>query len=225
MRETRCNNGHIYDSDMYSDCPYCNGSNRTINFGYEEYNYDIGKTQMGSDDIGHTQMEDTTIGKTVMDNDGAENYGNTVAPKGFFDREDENGGKTVGVIRAPEFKGKEPVAGWLVCIDGPEKGKDYRIFCRVNTIGRSKSMDICINDPTVSRDKNARISYDPRNNDFHLFPAESSNTIYLNDRAVYVPTQLSAYDQIEFGKSKMLFIPLCGDRFHWNNNYRASDDR
>lgn len=220
MKETSCKNGHIYDSDIYSSCPYCNGSNRTISFDADSYSSNIGKTFM-DDSIGKTQMSDDSIGSTFMDDGYQGDFSKTVAPKGFLEKDDGEYGKTVGIIRVPEFKGYQPVAGWLVCIDGPEKGKDYRILCRVNTVGRSKSMDICINDPTVSRENNARISYDPRNNDFHLFPADSSNNIYLNDRAVYVPTQLSAYDQIEFGKSKMIFIPLCGDRFHWESDYRA----
>ena len=217
MRETACKNGHIYDSDMYADCPYCNGSNRSISFGGDAY-ADVGKTWMDNDDVGKTQMNDEGIGRTFMESNQLEDLNRTVAPKGFLEKDENEYGKTVGVIRAPEFKGIEPVAGWLVCIDGPEKGKDYRVLCRVNTIGRSKSMDICINDPTVSRDKNARISYDPRSNDFHLFPAESINNIYLNGKAVYVPTQLNAYDLIEFGKSKMLFVPLCNDQFRWDSD-------
>ena len=210
MKETTCSSGHIYDSDMYATCPYCSGSSRAIDFDSDSFKTTIGRTQMGNGDIG----------KTFMDTGSEDSYdGKTVAPRGFLseDEPSEDTGKTIGVFETPEFsKGIEPVVGWLVCIDGPEKGKDYRILCKVNTIGRSSDMDIFINDRTVSRDKNARISYEPRNNDFHLFPAESSNNIYLNNKAVYVPTQLSAYDLIEFGNSKMLFIPLCGEKFQWD---------
>ena len=214
MREKVCEKGHVYDSEVYLECPYCNGSNRTISFDADGYSPDIGKTTMG----------DAGVGKTFMEESASEKNWKTVAPKGFTYKDDSEDLKTVGVIQAPEFNGVEPVAGWLVCIDGPEKGKDYRIRCRVNTVGRSSAMDICIKDESVSRNNNARISYDSRANNFHLIPAESSTNIYLNDRAVYVPTLLSAYDQIEFGKSKMLFIPLCSDRFHWNNDRRVSDD-
>ena len=39
---------------------------------------------------------------------------------------------------------------------------------------------------------------------------------YGTDEAVYVPQELSAYDTIEMGKSKFIFIPLCGENFEWS---------
>ena len=29
MKLIRCNNGHFYDQDKFSSCPYCNGGNST----------------------------------------------------------------------------------------------------------------------------------------------------------------------------------------------------
>ena len=86
-------------------------------------------------------------------------------------------------------------------------------------------MDISINDPTVLPDKNARIAYDPRHNEFHLLPADNCNNIYLNDQAVYVPTKLKARDQIEFGESKMIFIPFCDEHFHWDKDDRSRNNK
>ena len=112
----------------------------------------------------------------------------------------------------------EPVVGWLVCISGPEKGKDFRIYGKNNTVGRSEKMDICIKgDTTISRENHARLAYDEKHNAFHLIPAESTNTIYLNDEPVYVPAKLTARDIIEFGDCKLMFVPLCDDNFSWKN--------
>ena len=43
-------------------------------------------------------------------------------------------GRTVGLIR--KRTGLDPVVGWLVCIAGPDKGRDYRIHSERNFLGR-----------------------------------------------------------------------------------------
>ena len=39
--------------------------------------------------------------------------------------------------------------------------------------------------------------------------------VYLNGNAVYAPSVLNKYDEIELGKSKFLFVPFCGENFMW----------
>ena len=39
---------------------------------------------------------------------------------------------------------------------------------------------------------------------------------YCNDEQVEMVRPLKAYDVIEVGKSRLLFLPLCGDRFKWD---------
>ncbi len=41
-------------------------------------------------------------------------------------------------------EGVNPVVGWLVCIEGIERGKDYKIISEKNFIGRSEEMHITI---------------------------------------------------------------------------------
>ena len=189
MAIQECGNGHLYDTDQYASCPYCQGGGNRINFGASE-NAPI-------DDIGAT-----------------------VAPASYRRQQEESDtGKTVGVFqRRMSF---EPVVGWLVCIEGPEKGKDYRIYAKNNTVGRSEKMDICIKgDTTISRENHARLAYDEKHNAFHLIPADSTNTIYLNDEPVYVPTKLTVYDAIEFGDCKLVFVPFCNEKFTWQKGFK-----
>lgn len=113
----------------------------------------------------------------------------------------------------------EPVCGWLVCIEGTRVGKDYKIKRGKNFIGRADDMDIQIlGDDKVSRRNHAIIVYDPKKKNNVLLPGESSGIAYLNGEAVYVPTQLAAYDVIELGKSKFLFVSFCGEHFEWEDN-------
>lgn len=151
--------------------------------------------------------------------------GATVAPQSYrkaMEEKEEDTGKTVGVFQK---KMKiEPVVGWLVCIEGPDKGKDFRIWAKNNTIGRSEKMDICIKgDTTISRENHARLAYDDKHNNFHLIPAESTNNIYLNEEPIYVPTKLGEYDVIEFGDSKFIFVAFCNEKFTWSDGLKQGE--
>ncbi|ATP40163.1 hypothetical protein CSE16_08930 [Solibacillus sp. R5-41] len=118
-----------------------------------------------------------------------------------------------------EIDGVNPVTGWLVCIEGPQMGRDYRILSEKNFIGRAEEMHIrIIGDNTISARNHAVIVYDPKKRNFFLLPGDASGLAYLNNEAVYTPTELAAYDVIQLGSSMFLFIPLCGVHFEWENN-------
>ncbi len=195
MALQECTNGHIYDTDQYASCPYCSGGNR-IDFGADT---GIGKTVAASAPVNHE-------------------IGATVAPVSYKNNQQESDiGKTVGVFQ--KKMSFEPVVGWLVCIEGPERGKDYRIYGKNNTIGRSEKMDICLKgDTSISRENHARLAYDKRHNAFHIIPADGTNSVYLNDEPVYVPMTLKANDIIEIGDYKLCFVPFCNDKFTWDDD-------
>lgn len=195
MALQECGKGHIYETDQYASCPYCVGGNR-IDFGTG-----------GSSEIG----------KTVAGNMGSSEIGATVAPMGYRNRQEESDiGKTVGVFQ--KKLSFEPIVGWLVCVEGPERGKDYKIFAKNNTIGRGDKSDICLKgDSSISRENHARLAYDQKHNTFHVIPADGANTIYLNDEPVYVPAFLRDHDIIEIGDFKLCFVPFCNDSFTWDN--------
>jgi hypothetical protein len=110
----------------------------------------------------------------------------------------------------------DPVTGWLICIDGPSKGRDYRILTEKNFLGRADGMDIQIlGDNYIAKRNHAVFVYDPKKRKTLLLPGDSQGLVYVNDEAVYAPVELAPYDAIELGKSKFLFIPLCGDNFEW----------
>lgn len=110
----------------------------------------------------------------------------------------------------------DPVVGWLVCVEGKDRGRDYRIHTERNFIGRSAAMDIAIaGDEAISRENHAVVSYNPKNHGFRLAPGDSRGMVYLNDEEVLSATVLAAYDLIELDASKLMFIPFCGECFTW----------
>ncbi len=135
--------------------------------------------------------------------------GGTMTTQPFVE-DDDDGGKTIGFFEAKK------VAGWLVCVKGSEKGKDFVIGSGRNFIGRSPSMDISLaGDPSVSRENHAIIVYNPRGNNFSITYGTGHGIIYLNGQEVLTPMKLNPYDQIEIGRSVLIFIPFCGESFKW----------
>jgi len=123
-------------------------------------------------------------------------------------------GPTQGYFKAK--MGIEPVVGWLVCVKGPDQGRDFRIRSNRNFIGRDQKMDICLaGDKQISRENHAIVTYDPRNNNFRISPGGSHGIVYLNGQPVDVPMTLKAHDLIELGVTALRFVPFCGDSFTW----------
>ncbi len=190
----RCANGHFYDDAKYQQCPYCGISNM-----------DASKT-MPIITPRPTEGAGETVGRTVA-----------MSPEEIAKRQaaaSGDDGKTVAIMK--KKTGIDPVVGWLVCVDGPSRGKDYRIKSERNFIGRDPSMDISVQgDESISRNNHAVISYNPKNNSFRLIPGDGHGLVYLNDDEVFVPMELKRGDIIEMGQTKLIFVPLCGEDFTW----------
>ena len=183
-----CGKGHFYDDSAHSTCPYCG------------VDLNIGATVGVSQSVSTQAEAEASVTRAA---------GRASAPP---QRDD-------GVTRhvwAEKLGGIDPVVGWLVCIEGPDKGRDFRIHSERNFIGRAPTMDVSIaGDASISRENHAVISYNPKKNRFSLAPGDSRGLVYLNDDEVLSAEVLTAYDMIELGSTKLLFVPFCSDSFRW----------
>ena len=137
----------------------------------------------------------------------------------------ENGSFDETLEYAGELEVIDPVVGWLVCIEGPQLGRDYRIMAEKNFIGRAEDMHIQIlGDNKISRRNHAIIAYDPLKRNTLILPGDSSGLAYHNGDAVYIPTEMNQYDVIQLGTSKFLFMPLCGEHFEWESLKAGGDN-
>ena len=73
-------------------------------------------------------------------------------------------------------------------------------------------------DNYIANRNHAIIVYDAKKKNNVLLPGDSSGIAYLNGEPIYMPSELSAYDVIDLGKSKFLFVPFCGEHFEWEEN-------
>lgn len=124
-------------------------------------------------------------------------------------QDDANGTTTVN-------KASAPVVGWLVAISGVHLGESFQLYVGKNTIGRSDGNKVVLGlDQSVSRDNHATIIYEPKRREFHLQSGNSDGLIYLNDSFVNGSQIVKEKDTLEIGSTKLIFIPLCGTDFSW----------
>lgn len=124
-------------------------------------------------------------------------------------------GRTMSLMR--KQAGIDPVVGWLVCVAGTDRGRDFRIRSEKNFVGRGEAMDVCIpGDDTISRENHAVVSFNPKTRQFKLHPGESRGLVYLNGNEVDQPAPITAGDHIEIGQTRLLFVPLCTEAFSWD---------
>jgi Inner membrane component of T3SS, cytoplasmic domain len=188
MALKRCENGHYFDPAKHTSCPSC---------GVQNINFEPTR-----------KKEEIKVADTAPPAGGAPAGGGAAKPRPGDD------GKTVSLIH--KKAGIDPVVGWLVCVEGADRGRDYRIRSEKNFIGRAESMDVAIRgDETVSRENHAIVSFNPKARQFKLHPGDSRGLVYLNGEEVDHPSALKAGDHIELGQTKLLFVPLCDDQFSW----------
>ncbi len=199
MEMKKCARGHYYDASIHAECPYCsnaNGGGATLPL-----------EGFGAGGDGSPTMPLTGAG-------GSGDDGKTMPLNSAINNSDPDEGRTVALIK--EDKGIDPVVGWLVCVDGKEKGRDYRIHADNNFIGRSDRMDICIRgDESNCTYNHAIISYDIQDNVFYLSSGDGRAIVRVNDKAIFQTLELKAHDRVTIGKTVCEFIPFCDEKFSW----------
>lgn len=139
-----------------------------------------------------------------------QNGGSTTFSKGG----PQNYSQTEAVRSGPY--GFMPAVGWLVCIEGADRGRDFRLHDGYNRIGRNPGNDICISgDTTVSGDGHVLVAFDLKSGRFFAAPGNSINLVRLNDEVLMMAAPLKANDVLTVGTTRLLFVPLCSETFSW----------
>lgn len=209
MEMRKCMRGHYYDASVHSACPYCNGS------GGSEMTMPLGMRGGAADGMADDDGKTLPLGYVKPQQQAPAPQPVSAGRRAAVVDDDDDDGKTVAIIR--QDTGIDPVVGWLVCVEGKDRGRDYRIHSDNNFVGRSDKMDICIHgDETVSRENHAVISYDSVDKTYYFSPGDGRSIVRLNDKALFQTATLKPYDKVTIGKTRFLFIPLCGEDFDWS---------
>lgn len=120
----------------------------------------------------------------------------------------------VEAVELPEPPGLP--CGWLIRLDEPERGREYRILAGYNFLGSDAAADICISgDPGISPQRAAVLGYDAQMSLFSFGPCGGHLPVRVNGTMILDAVILNAYDVLTVGDTRLLFLPLCGKQFNW----------
>ena len=123
--------------------------------------------------------------------------------------------KTIGIYSSAD---SSPTVGWIVALNGEYMGESFELNEGNNSIGRSSGNAVSFaKENSISRERHASVMFEPKRRNFFISPGESSGLTYLNDEVVMAPQQLNAHDKIRLGEVLLLFLPLCGEHFGWDD--------
>ncbi|MBO5261344.1 MAG: FHA domain-containing protein [Coprococcus sp.] len=209
MNLTKCSQGHYYDMDKYVSCPHCSNAaeDAGVTVKYSQ-SFDTSSLFGNNQTGGSSDM-------TVQYTEEKEDLGGLVSGISQKSKADDDDTLTIGF---GSKAGKVNVVGWLVCIEGEEKGTSFVLKTGRNFIGRNINQDVILaKDRAVSREKHAIILYEPRQKKFIVQPGDSRELFYLNDDVVLGSVNLKPYDSLLIGETKLVFVPFCGDKFNWDD--------
>lgn len=210
---TKCSNGHWYDPNVHKSCPHCKRAGEQLSIFVDNVEEDDKTVSIADVDVSLGEELGAILGGGLQQNTPADMVMSTPTNISADDYDEDND-KTIsfGFFGVTAIT---PVTGWLICLTGDEKGKDYRLHAGKNYIGRGTSMDVAlIDDKTISRDKHCSLSYDPKGNRFYLSP-EGGNIVSLNDEILEEATEIKDGDIVGLGDTKLAFVPYCKEERKW----------
>lgn len=201
----KCINGHWYDASVNRTCPHCKQASEKLGIRINDIEEDDRTVSIAE------------VGRSLGDELGAiiGNAAGSSAPKTVAGASDDDKTISFGFFGMTTV---QPVTGWLVCMTGSERGKDYRLHIGKNFIGRSPTMDVVlVDDKKISREKHCSVIYDPKGEAFYV-TAEGGNLVYLNDQMLTDSEKLTENDKITIGDTNLIFIPFCRGMRKWEEN-------
>lgn len=206
---TKCSNGHWYDTSVHKECPHCRQESERLGIRLNDIEEDDKTVSLAEVDVSLGTELNAIMKKTIK---GTADSANQNSPGYGADEEDDDKTLAFGFFG---ITNNDPVVGWLICMNGSERGNDYRLHAGRNFIGRSTLMDVVlVEDKTIAREKHGSVTYDPKGNTFYL-TGEGGNLVYLNGELLDTSQKLKEGDVVTIGETKLMFIPFCREGRTW----------
>lgn len=190
MAVARCSQGHFYDDEKYEACPHCE-------------NPPPQQRRPGADAM-------TVLGGMAA---AVPAPGSRPQLRVQLDAPQGGDARTVGIFRTT--KGMDPVVGWLVCIEGPERGRDWRLHAGRNFVGRALQSDVVLaDDEQITRQDHCSIVFEPRRAVFALARGQGDGVL-VNGERLQDTRELSGGEVLAMGAGEYVFIPFCTKERVW----------
>lgn len=192
-----CNNGHNYNADLYTVCPFCPPVSNT---DYEKTLTDFKNTQV-FDQGNNQQFNKTLINEETADFKKTPVGGGSQSSDHPFKRThivtDDATNAAAPLIQVEKRK----LVGWLVTFSHDEYGQDFKLYAGKNKIGSSSGCDILINDPSVSAE---HVTVLFRDHEFLIKDNFSTNGTKINSTTVN-EGKLKEGDELKLGNTAFKF--------------------
>lgn len=99
----------------------------------------------------------------------------------------------------------QPCVGWVVIMDGPQKGRDFRLIPGRNRIGTDADMEVVLTDPYVSSHHSTIVCNDE--GIYQISDAGSTNGTKVNGKKV-MQAQIVDNDSLQVGHTALRFKAL-----------------
>ncbi|MBQ7962569.1 MAG: hypothetical protein IJ289_08200 [Clostridia bacterium] len=199
-----CPVGHYYDTDKVKECPVCKKLDSIPSDCFDlQSQVTVSGYKLGEVNGGVTELlspKDANVSSfDVFD---VENKYDAMADSestiGFFE-----------ISGIGNF-----TAGWLVSVQGPDKGKSFTIETGRNICGSNASNDIVFSDKEILPAMHFSVVYEPKQNEFFLTPDKGA--VFHNNEFLNKPVLLNCDDRIIVGSTELIFVPFCNKDRSWN---------
>ena len=107
--------------------------------------------------------------------------------------------------------------GWFVCIKGKNLGASFAVLSGRNYIRYTADRGIAVwKDNGENKGQHAAVSFVPRYQKYIMERGETRDLFFLNEELVLGPVELKKYDILSLRDTSLLFVPLCGEGFSWD---------
>jgi len=108
----------------------------------------------------------------------------------------------ISALEGAQFK---ECVGWVVVMDGPQKGRDFRLVAGRNRIGNNADMEVVLSDSYISA-HHATIVYNDEGI-YQISDAGSTNGTRVNGKRV-MQAQIVDNDRLQLGHVELIFKAL-----------------
>lgn len=112
--------------------------------------------------------------------------------------------RTVAIDLSEAVPQKREVVGWLVVMNGTQKGVDFRIYTGMNNIGAAADNDIVVTDEYLSS-RHSMIRYEEGR--YELIDNGSTNGSFVNEKRIN-REELIDNDTVRLGRTELRFKAL-----------------
>jgi len=199
-----CAQGHIYDASVHAQCPYCEKILQNQRKLASELSFG-----MQTDYAEETELlqEETELLQHASDlyEDATELLQH--APDRYEDATEQ--------LREAEDDGKEGfTAGWLVCLQGPERGQSFTVLCSPCFLAQGQEGSLAV--LPVSGDAASTHPFFFKRGSGSVFLRNMTEVpCYMDGQRIFGAAEMPSGARIEVYGRVFIFVPLPGGLFDW----------